>query len=80
MKRDDVCTGLGKGGNQAVNRFNHQVHVDWHIDVGADGLAHHGTNGQIGDVMIIHDVKVDPVSTGGHNIFNLFAQSGEVSG
>lgn len=43
------------------------------------GLTHHGSNGQVGDIVVVHDVKVDYVSTGLKDIVNLFTKPGKVS-
>ena len=44
-----------------------------------EGLADHGSNGQVGDVVVIHDVKVDNVGTGLQHVVNFFTELGKVS-
>src|SRR5690606_16158299 len=74
VKADDVRAGLGKGRYQGIHRFDHQVYVDGGGGVGAQGGAHHGSHGQVGDVVVVHDVEVDPVGTGRDHVGDFFAQ------
>ena len=39
MKGDDIGPGLGKIGDDAVNRLDHQVYVDRRLGAGPDGFA-----------------------------------------
>jgi len=78
VKRDDVGAGLGKHRDQAVDGLDHQMHINGDLDVGTNSLTNHGADGQIGNVMVVHHVKMNPVCPCGHNIFNFFSQSGEV--
>ena len=77
---DDIGAGLGKHRHQCIHGFNHQMHIDWNVDMGANRFADQRTDGQIGNVMVVHDVKVDPIGTGGGHIANFFSQTGEVGG
>ena len=43
-------------------------------------LTDHGSNGEIGDVMVIHHVKMNKVSASSLNVPNLFAKSGKICG
>ena len=43
-------------------------------------LTHHGAESEVGDIVVVHDIEVNPVGTGGDNIFHLVAQTGEIGG
>ena len=64
-----------------LTRRNHQVDINGggHTVV-TEGLADHGSNGQVGDVMVVHDVKVHNVGAGFQNIVDFFTELGKVSG
>src|SRR5690606_3625304 len=65
MEGDVRGTGLGEIADQAVDRRDHQVHVDGCRDaVLAQRLADHRADGEIGDVVVVHDVEMYHVSTG----------------
>jgi len=73
-------TGIDKVTDGGINGGNHQMNIDGGGNsVVTKGLAHHGPNGQVGDVVVIHDVEMDNISTGFQNIVDFFAQLGEVS-
>ncbi len=80
MKGDDVGAGLGKVRHDAVYRFDHQVHIDGCRGTGTDGFAHQRSNGQIGHIMVVHHVEMDPIGTRGDDVGNLFTQAGEIGG
>ena len=84
VEADVVRASLGESSGQIVHRLHHQVHVDGHgLAVGRHGmglqcLADHGTEGQVRHVMVVHHVKVDPVSASSNDISHFFTQTGEV--
>lgn len=86
VKADQVGPGLGKGLGQRIDGLHHQVHVNWYgLAAGGDGmgferLADHGAEGQIGHIVVVHHVKVNPVGTGGNHVAHLLAQAGKVGG
>src|SRR5690606_17129870 len=80
MKGDDVGAGLGELRNEGVHRLYHQVYVDGGGGVGTQGLAHHRPHGEVGHIVVVHDVQVYPVGPGGDDVAHLFAQAGEVGG
>ena len=81
MDADQACAGFGKIGDDAVDRLDHQVDIDWCGNaVIAQGLAYQRPDGQIGDVVIVHDIKVHPVSTRLQREAGVFAQAGEIGG
>ena len=80
VKRDHIGAGLGERGDQRIDRFDHQVDVDGDINVRADGFADKRPDRQIGDVVVVHHIEMDPVSPGGHNVADLLAKAREVGG
>ena len=46
--------------------------------MGLQSLTDHGAESQIGNVMVVHHVKVDPVGAGRNDITHFFTQTGEV--
>jgi len=46
----------------------------------AQGLAYHGPDGEIGDIMIVHHIEVHYVGSGGQYIVDFLAQAGEIGG
>ena len=73
--------GLDKVADDAVHRFHHQVNVDRGLDaVFPQCLAHHGADGQVGNIMIVHDVEMHDVGAGGEDIVDLLTQTGKIGG
>ena len=55
------------------------MHVNRRLDaVVLERLANHRADGQVGHVVVIHDVEVDGVGAGLEHISNLLAQVGKV--
>ena len=65
VEADVVGAGLGEHGHQLVHRLDHEVHVDGHRHVRADRRTDHRADGQVGHVVVVHHVEVDPVGAGG---------------
>ena len=79
VKSNNIGACLGKLRDNGVDRLDHQVHVDGGIGVRAYGFANHRAHRQIWNVMVVHDIKMNPVGAGGDNVAHFFAQAGEVS-
>jgi hypothetical protein len=85
VKADEVGTGLCKRRGQCIDGRDHQMHIDRHGHAGCrfgmrlEGLANHGAECEVGHVMVVHHVKVDPVGTGVDDAFDFLAQTGEIS-
>src|SRR5690606_40581766 len=82
----DVCSSdLGADVNehtdQIIDRRNHQVHVNGgrHAML-AQSFTDHGTNGEIGHVMIVHHVEVHDIGAGGQHVIDFLTQAGEIGG
>jgi len=80
MESDDVRARLGELRHDFVDRLDHQVHVDRHLYMGTDRGTDHRSDGQVGHVMVVHHVEVNPVGARGDDVAHLFAQAGEVGG
>ena len=80
VEGDDVRARVGEGGDEAVHRFDHQVHVHRYGGVGLDGGAHHRAEGEVGHVMVVHHVKMDQIRARLDNAGNFLAQAGEIGG
>ena len=44
----------------------------------AKGFADHGSNGQVGDIVVVHDVEMNNIGTCFQDIVNFFSQFCEV--
>ena len=78
VEGDDIGAGLGEIGNDAINRLDHQMHVNRRRSARANGFANQRPNRQIGHIMVVHHVKVNPVGARGDDVGHLLAQLGEV--
>ena len=61
MKGNDVGAGFGKVRDNAINRFNHQMHIDDATHAGgcfAYGFANQWAYGQVRHVVIVHHIKM----------------------
>ena len=73
--------GVDEVGDGGVNGADHEVDVDGGGNaVVAEGLADHGADGQVGNVVVVHDVEVDDVGTGLEDVVDLLAELGKVGG
>src|SRR5690606_1226584 len=80
MEGDEAGAGGGEIGDQAIDRLDHQVHVDRDGNVAAHRLADHRPDRQVRDVMVVHDVEVNQVGAGGLDRAHLLAEPGEIGG
>jgi len=84
VKADQIGAGLREGLGQRVHRLHHHVHVQRHRLPGGgdrvrlDGLADHRPEREVGHVVVVHDVEMDPVGAGGDDALHLLAQPREV--
>jgi len=80
VEGDDIGAGFGEVGNDAIHRLDHQMHVNRHLHVRADGFANQRADGQVGNIMVVHHVEVNNVGAGSDDIADFFAQTGEIGG
>jgi hypothetical protein len=81
MKRDVSSPSVGKHTNEIIDGLYHKVNVDGrHYTVLAQRLAYHRADRQIGYIVIVHDIEMDNVSTGGQDRVDLFPKAGKVCG
>src|SRR5690606_14196395 len=81
VKGDVRGTGLDEVTDDAIHRLDHQVRVDGRGDaVLAQRRADHRADGQIGHIVVVHDIEVDDVRPGGEDVVHFLPQTGEVGG
>jgi hypothetical protein len=74
-------TGVDEVGDGGIDGADHEVDVDGGGDaMVAEGLADHGADGEVGDVVVVHDVEMDDVGSGLEDVVNLLAELGKVGG
>jgi hypothetical protein len=84
VKADQVGAGVGKRRGQRIDRLDHQVHIDRHrravrlFGMGLQCLADHRSESQVGHIVVVHDIEMNPVGAGGKDGADLLAQAGEV--
>jgi len=79
VEADQAGAGSGEIGHDAVDRLDHQMHVDWRTHAMlSQRLANQRTDGQIGYVMVVHHVKVDPVCASGQGGVDVITQRGKI--
>ena len=81
VEGDVTCTGIGKVGDDAVDRLDHKMHVNRRIHaVISQCRTHRRTDRQIGDIMIIHHIEMHHVRPRCQHPLDLLAQTGKVGG
>ena len=84
VKADVVRASFGKRCGQSVHRRNHQMHINRHSHASGrfgmwlQGLANHGAEREVGHIVVVHHVEMNPISASGDDVFHLVAQAGEV--
>src|SRR3989344_950164 len=79
VKRNIRRAGLGKVRHDAIHRLHHQVYVDVGLDAGlAQRPAHQRSDGEVGHVVVVHDVEMHGVGTGGENMLDLLSEAREL--
>jgi hypothetical protein len=67
MKAHDGGARLREVGDDAIDGLHHQVDVDGNRRVRLDRRANERAYGQIGNVMVVHDVEVQQIGAGGNH-------------
>ena len=81
VKGDITGTRLNKITNQPIDWLDHQMDINGGDNaIVTQRLADHGTNSQVGYIVIVHDIKMDYVGTGGQHRIHVLAQSGKIGG
>ena len=80
MHRDRVRARLRVGPDVFGSVLDHQVGVERQVRAAPDRRDHHRPEGQVGDVVPVHDVEVQPVRPGIFHRPDLLRQTGEVGG
>mmetsp|Transcript_15612 Transcript_15612/g.28219 ORF Transcript_15612/g.28219 Transcript_15612/m.28219 type:complete len:218 (+) Transcript_15612:100-753(+) len=67
-------TSINKITNGGINWRNHEMNIDRGGNtMVSKSLAYHGTNSQVGHIMVVHDIKVNDIGTGFQHVINFFA-------
>ena len=80
MDGDDVRARLDEGFDIGIDRGDHQMDVHHALDVLADGRASGRAESDVGDVMAVHDVDMDPIAALGLDGAAFGAEIGEIGG
>jgi len=79
VKRDPGGARLCEVGHDAVDRFDHQVHVDRRVDAGPpQGLADERPDREVGHVVVVHDVEVHDVRAGVEHLTDFLAEARKI--
>ena len=79
MKADIAGARIGKLTDKIVNRRHHQMYIDRCGNaVIAQRLTDHRAKGEIGNIVIIHDIKMHHISASIQNALNVITQTGKV--
>ena len=81
MEGDEGGSGVSKVSDNPVDGRDHEVAIDGCGNaVVSQSLAHHGPDSEVGYVVVVHDVKVHGVCSGGEYVVDLFSEFGKVGG
>lgn len=83
VEGEAVRAGFGEGGDERIHGFGHQVGVQKgvrRLRVLAQGAAGECAEGEIGDIVVVHHIQVQPVGAGCEGGCGFFAESGEIRG
>ena len=84
MKADEICACLSECSGQRIDRFNHQMHVNRNcraisfFAMRFECLTNHRAKGEVGYIVVVHHVKVNPVSACCNHGLYFVAQAGKV--
>ena len=80
MKGNDAGTSGSEIRHNAIDGFHHQMYVDRGGNaVVTQGFQHHWPNRQIGNIVVIHDVKMHDICTRCQGFCGIFTQAGKIS-
>lgn len=79
VKGEMIGTGPGEGFEELLGSFDHEMHIEAGVgEMFAQGAAHIGPHGQVGDEVAIHDVEVEKVGTAGEDGSAFVSHASEV--
>jgi hypothetical protein len=78
MHGDDIGARFGERVEEMIDGRDHQMDVEGQGRVRAQRLHHHRADRQIGDIMAVHHVDMDPVGARGLDRAHLFAKAREI--
>ena len=79
MKRNVSRAGFGKVRNNAIDRLDHEMHVNRRGNtVLAQRRAHEGSDRKVRHVVIVHHIKVHDICTRSEHGIDFLAQAREV--
>src|ERR1700722_13755069 len=84
VEADEVGAGGGEALDQGVHRGHHQVHVKEGVttlrtaQIGLERLRYGRSDGEVRDVVVVHDVEVHPVSARGDDALHFLAEARKV--
>src|SRR5450830_925143 len=80
MESNDVGASLSKVRDDAVYRLHHQMYINNRIGHWANRFTDQRADRQVGNVMVIHHVKVNDICARSNHIGDFLTQLGEVRG
>ena len=80
VEGDVASPGVDELSDDLIDRADHQMNVDGGSDpVRPQCLADHRPDGQVGNVVVVHDVEVDDVGAGSEDVVDFLAKASEIS-
>jgi len=79
VKSDIVGAGRRELGGDPIDRLDHQMDIDGSIDpVAPQRPAHGGTEGEVRDIVVVHDIEVYPVGARAQHLRHLLAEARQI--
>ena len=74
-------SGIDEGLDGLIDRGNHKMDIDRGGNaVVTKGLADHRSDGQVRDVVVVHNIEVNDIGSGLQDVVNFGTEAGEISG
>ena len=81
VETDPARARIGKGDGEFVDRRHHQVDVDGSGDaVVAQRTADHRPDGEVGDIVVVHHIKVHHIGAGSEHGIHFVTELREIRG
>ena len=81
MKRNAFCAGGGERGDEIIDGFGHQMDIPKSVGQGARERAQNRRpDGQIGRVVIVHHIQMQPFAAGVASVAGFFAETRKIGG